>query len=123
MTDLALTSAGHLSDAKAPVEARLRQAAKGFEGVFLRELFKGLENEEEGGGLTEDSAASQQYRQLFHGALSEQAAGGMGIADMVYKELAGRLATQRKPGDASPAVPTPPTTPVSGTVMPNLPNL
>ena len=100
MTDLALTAAGHLPDAHAPVEARLRQAAKGFEGVFLRELFKGLENEDAEGGLVEDSAASQQYKQLFHGALSEEAAGGMGIADIVYKELSARLAADRKQAGA-----------------------
>ena len=91
MTDLALTAAGRLNDAKAPAEARLRQVAKGFEGVFLRELFKGLETQDGQDGLVEDSAASQQYRQLFHGALSEQASGGMGIADIVFKELVGEL--------------------------------
>ena len=110
MTDLALTAAGRLNDAKAPAEARLRQVAKGFEGVFLRELFKGLETQDGQDGLVEDSAASQQYRQLFHGALSEQASGGMGIADIVFKELAGKLATEKKPA----AVPTIPELPVSG---------
>lgn len=96
MTDLALTSAGSL-DLHGPAEARLRQAAKGFEGLFLRELFKGLENAPED-SLIEDSAASQQYKQLFHGALSEQAAGGIGIADLVYRELSARLAAEKGTG-------------------------
>jgi Rod binding domain-containing protein len=70
-----------------PVDAKLKQVARQFEGIFLQELFKGLEKEPEEGDLLGDSQASQTFSQLHHQALSDQAAGGMGIADLLYRDL------------------------------------
>ena len=69
-------------------KAKLKKVAQQFEGIFLQELFKGLEHEPEEGDLLGDSQASQMFNQLHHQALSEKAAGGMGIADLMYQELA-----------------------------------
>lgn len=99
MSDLAITAAGRL-DRRASPETQLRQVARQFEAVFLRELMKPLEQADEGeGGLLDDSQASQQYRGLFNGALAEQAAGGIGVADTLVRELSLRRAA------VSPAAP------------------
>ena len=71
-------------------KAKLKKVAQQFEGIFLQELFKGLEKEPEEGDLFGDSQASQMFNQLHHQALSEKAAGGMGIADLMYQELAAK---------------------------------
>lgn len=106
MSDLALTSAGRL-DATAAPEARLRQAARQFEAVFLREIMKPLD-EAEGGdeALLGGDSASQQYRQMLHGALAEQSAGGLGVADTLVRALALRTpATGTASTTASEAAP------------------
>ena len=71
-------------------KAKLKKVAQQFEGIFLQELFKGLEHEPEEGDLFGDSQASQMFNQLHHQALSDKAAGGMGIADLMYQELAAK---------------------------------
>lgn len=71
-------------------KSKLKKVAQQFEGIFLQELFKGLEHEPEEGDLLGDSQASQMFKQLHHQALSDKAAGGMGIADLMYNELAAK---------------------------------
>lgn len=74
-------------------DAKLRQVAKQFEAIFLQELFKGLEKPPDAEpGLFDDSQASRTFDQLHHQALSEQAAGGMGIADLLYRSMLGKSA-------------------------------
>lgn len=75
------------------VDPKLKKVAQQFEGIFLQELFKGLEHEPEEGDIQGDSQASQTFSQLHHQALSDQAAGGMGIADLVYHQ---QLANQKR---------------------------
>lgn len=80
-------------------DPRLKKVARQFEGIFLQELFKGLEREPEEGDLLGDSQASQMFNQLHHQALSDQAAGGsgaLGIADLLYRKL---LNTPKKLAD------------------------
>lgn len=70
-------------------DAKLHQVAKQFEALFLRELFKGLEKspEEAQESLFGGSQASQTFDEMHHQALADQAAGGLGIAAMVYQQL------------------------------------
>jgi Rod binding domain-containing protein len=78
-------------------KARLKKVAQQFEGIFLQELFKGLEREPEEGDLLGDSQASQMFNQLHHQALADKAAGGMGIADLMYHELAAKAGLTTPP--------------------------
>jgi Rod binding domain-containing protein len=86
VSDLALTSAGSLG-ARDP-QARLRQAAKAFEAHFLAQILKSTEKpmfDEEplvGGG-----AGSSTFKSMLNQALSENAAGGLGIAEMIERQL------------------------------------
>lgn len=95
MSDLAITAAGRLNAAAAPAD-RLRQAARQFEAVFLREMMKPLEESQDGDEpLMGGDSASRQYRQLLDGALAEQSAGGLGVADTLVRALALRVPAER----------------------------
>ena len=80
----------NLGAAAAPADdPKLKQVAKQFEAIFLNELFKGLQKPPNDGeeSLLGVSQASQTFNQLHHQALSDQAAGGIGIADLLYRKL------------------------------------
>jgi len=104
--DLAIGDGG-MSQAADPTK-RLRLAANQLEGMFIKMLF---ERVEAGSLAGEDSPfgsspAEQQYRQLFHGALSERSAGSMGLADTIFHQLAVRAGLDPKPPALTP-LPTP----------------
>jgi Rod binding domain-containing protein len=89
MSDLAITPTGQMSSGDDDLTKRLRHAADQVEGLFLQLLFKQLEESKEGEeSLLGDSAASNQFNQLLHGALSEKSAGSLGISDAVFQQLA-----------------------------------
>lgn len=90
MSDLSLTAAGRI-DSGSNEPRRLRQAADQFEASFLQQLLKPLEDskvDEE--PLIGGDSATNAYKGLYHRALSEQSAGGLGIADVVFNELSVR---------------------------------
>jgi Rod binding domain-containing protein len=91
MSDLAITSDGSLGAPGGNDTARLKRAAAQFEAAFLELLFKDLEERpiDDEPLLGGDSATSQ-FKGLHHRGLSERAAGGLGIADLVFKELSVR---------------------------------
>lgn len=101
MADLAVTRAGALN-ASDPVE-RLRQAADGFESFFVRELLRSAEGTgplaAEREGLLSDSKALQQYRSLLYDGLAEEAAGGLGIADVIVNSMLASGAVRPAPAD------------------------
>lgn len=72
-----------------PVDPGLRKAAQQLESVFLQRLLQQMDSVDMGG---EDSVfaktpAEDQFQQLLHGALAERAAGGVGIADLITRQL------------------------------------
>jgi len=68
--------------------ARLRAAAKQFEAVFLNQLFQTASASKiDDDPLFGGDNASQTWESLLHGRLAEDAAGKMGIAELVFKEL------------------------------------
>ncbi len=79
--------------------AKLRQVAKQFEAVFVRELFKPLEKEpgEDGDALFGEDNATATWKSLQHQAMADQAAGNLGIAELVYRELALKAGLDPKP--------------------------
>ena len=82
----------------APIDAKLKQVAKQFEAIFLQELFKGLEKQPDAEeDLFGDSQASRTFDQMHHEALSNEAAGGMGIADLLYRGLVAKAPSSRPP--------------------------
>ena len=98
--DLSLTSAGQIPGIDADQTKRLRQAANQFEAAFVQMLFQTMDAQkvDEEPILGGDSA-SNQFKDLYHTGLGERAAGHLGIADMVFRELSAK---------AGIAVPKPP---------------
>ncbi len=90
MSDLSLTAAGRI-EAGNNEPRRLRQAADQFEASFLQQLLKPLdESTVDEDPLIGGDSATNAYKGLYHRALSEQSAGGLGIADVVFNELSVR---------------------------------
>jgi Rod binding domain-containing protein len=99
--DLALTPLAALPATAVP-DAKLKQAAGQFEAYFLGEILKHAEPEPGEEGLLDGDSASATYRQLYHGALAEQASGGLGIADLLMHELAAKVKLMPAPDGKQP---------------------
>jgi Rod binding domain-containing protein len=89
MSDLALTRVGSLR--AAGEHDQLRKAAQQFEAIFLQKLLQPLaDHQVDDEPLVGGSSAERTFRGLHHQGLSEQVAGGLGIADAVFRELSVR---------------------------------
>ncbi len=73
------------NDAPARREARLREAAKQFEGLFVQTLLKSMRSTVPMSDLIDNSGEIETYRQLLDEELSQQIGGqgGLGIADLI----------------------------------------
>ena len=72
-----------------PVDPGLRKAAQQLESVFLQRLLEQMDSVDLGGedSIFAKTPAEDQFQQLLHGALAERAAGGVGIADLITRQL------------------------------------
>ncbi|MFH1130333.1 MAG: rod-binding protein [Pseudomonadota bacterium] len=72
-------------------KAQIQRAAKMFEGLFVRELFKVMRSSEEEEGLFENGTAKGIYTEMFDGAMADKIseAGGLGISDILVHQLSG----------------------------------
>jgi Rod binding domain-containing protein len=86
-----------IAPAGAAPDAGLRRAAQQLESVFLQQLLQRMNTVSFAGDDSDfaKSPAEEQFQQLLHGALAERAAGGVGIADLVYRQLSHQ--TRRTP--------------------------
>lgn len=88
-------------------EAKLREACRGFESVFLSQLFKEMRATVPKNGLLRGQF-EEQYYGMFDKAMCDQMAadGGIGLADMMYRQLKGQVlkggAGKPEPGDILP---------------------
>jgi Rod binding domain-containing protein len=71
-------------------DAALHRAAQQLESVFLQQLMQRMDAVDftDPDSPFAKSPAEDQFQQMLHGALAERAAGGAGIADLVYRQLA-----------------------------------
>ncbi|MEQ6341989.1 MAG: flagellar assembly peptidoglycan hydrolase FlgJ [Gammaproteobacteria bacterium] len=78
----------------------LRAVAKQFEGIFLQMMLKGMREASLGDGIM-DSEQTEFYQGMFDQQLSTTLSQGrgMGLADMLVKQLGGKLAATAKDGD------------------------
>jgi len=74
-------------------QAELRKAAKEFESLFLNYMLKSMRETVPKGGLFKEGIADDIYTSMFDSYLSEKASAhqSMGLANMIYKQLSGRL--------------------------------
>jgi peptidoglycan hydrolase FlgJ len=73
-------------------EAKLREACNGFESVFLSRMFTEMRATIPKGGLLHGQY-EEQYYSMFDKSLCDKLteAGGIGLADMMYRQLRGRV--------------------------------
>ena len=103
MSDLSLTAAGRVPLAARDETQRLRAAAIQFEATFIQELFKPLaEGSLDDQPIIGGDPATAKFKGLYHQGLSEQAAGGLGIADLVFRELSVRSGLPNAPKGSAP---------------------
>ena len=83
--------------------ARLGDAAKEFEGVFLGLLLKAMRGSVASGGLFKEGPDTQMYQGMFDQELGRSLAqaGGIGLAQMILRDQARRQA----PDAVNPAKP------------------
>jgi|GEM_PF-6749738 Rod binding domain-containing protein len=99
MTDLAITNDGQLNVPTANSHTRLVHAAQQFEASFIQLLFQtGDTSDSEDPPLLGGSSADTQFKELFRSGLSEKAAGHLGIAQMLERQIEGHGATTHHPG-------------------------
>ena len=96
-----------LAGGGATKEAKLREACKGFESVFISKLFAEMRATVPKGGLLHGQYEDQYYS-MFDKAMCDKMAesGGIGLADMMYRQLKSRVlggGDKAGPGDVLPA--------------------
>jgi len=84
-------------DAKAADTQKLREVAKQFEAVFLRQLIGSMRSASPGDGMF-DSEATQQFRDMSDAKTAETMAGKgvLGVADLLVKQFGARIAPGAK---------------------------
>ena len=88
MTDLSVSRAGAMNQQNSDHEQKLQQAAAQFEAIFINQLMKqgkAFGNDE--GAIFGNSPAERNFQELLNNALSEGAAGGIGISDTILDQL------------------------------------
>lgn len=91
-----------------PLHAKLRQAADGLNGMFIRQLFSAMRATVPEGSDGLGSAGGSMFTQMLDETIADQAATQMrnGLGDAIYRELCGRLTSAGGTGDTSPALTT-----------------
>lgn len=81
--------------ADSPEMKKLKEAAKQFEAVFLRQMIGAMRSSSLGDGIM-DSSATQQFRDMGDSKLADDMAGkgALHVADMLVKQYGARLAGQ-----------------------------
>jgi Rod binding domain-containing protein len=101
VSDLPLAIDGGLSGLRGPggdQRERLKKAAAQFEVEFVRLLFKDLERTPiDDEPLLGEDPGTKEFTQLFHDGLGERAAGGLGVAELVFRELSARAGVAQPP--------------------------
>ncbi len=70
----------------------LKKACDEFEGVMLKMLYKQMKATVPDGGFIEKSSARSIFEDMLDDALMEQSSErGMGISDMMYKQLSAKM--------------------------------
>lgn len=95
--------------ARAQLEKRLKDACEGFESMLLSIMYKEMRNTVPKNQLFGDDNAHEIWQSMLDTAMMEEAAksGGIGLADLLYKQLAPQVlaGTVAPPEAASSAKP------------------
>ncbi|MHB9028882.1 MAG: rod-binding protein [Candidatus Latescibacterota bacterium] len=88
---------------------RLRQAAEGFEAIFIRQFLKTMRSTLTGGNLYGSGAAGEMYADMAETAIADTMAkeGRFGIADTLCRRMAKTLGLETPAHENSPSENTP----------------
>ena len=83
--------------ARARLQKRLKEACEGFESMLLNIMYKEMRNTVPKNQLFGDDNAHDIWQSMLDTALMEEAAktGGIGLADMLYKQLAPQVLAEK----------------------------
>lgn len=83
-------------------EARLRQATRQLEGVFLEYLFRAMRETVPQDGILESGSGEEIFNSMFDQQIADSAAAKQenGLGEALYRQLAARL-RQMKPAEGS----------------------
>jgi flagellar protein FlgJ len=71
---------------------QLRKACNQFEGIILKLLYRQMKASLPDSGLIEKSSAREMFEEMLDDTLMDQASKrGMGISDMMYKQLRSKM--------------------------------
>lgn len=90
--DSATASATRAADGPAKADApdaKLLQAAKDFEAIFVRQMLKSVEKTTAAGGSTKPTAGQSTYGSMIVDSLSDSISkgGGLGLAEVVARSM------------------------------------
>ena len=87
-------------------ERRLRHSAQEIEAVFVQQLIKMMRQASPGGVLT--GTGQRMYQEMMDEELGKAIAkgGGLGLADMLVRDVLRRQGVQKNPSSAAAPVPT-----------------
>ena len=90
-------------------QGRLREASKLYEQQFLREMVKAMRSTVKEGGLIKKNFAEKLFQEQLDSEYVKEwsKSGGVGLADMIYKQLQERLPGAKAKGLRSPQGPLP----------------
>ena len=97
-------AAGDTATAAAKEDKALREACKGFEALFLNMMYREMRATVHEGGLFGEDNATKIFEDMRDSEMAKQMAeaGGIGLGDMLYKQLAPQ-ATKRAQAEAQTA--------------------
>ncbi|WP_294158781.1 rod-binding protein [uncultured Selenomonas sp.] len=97
-------AAGDSAAAAAKEDKALKEACKGFEAMFLNMMYREMRQTVHEGGLFGESNAMKIFEDMRDSEMAKQMAeaGGIGLGDMLYRQLAPQ-ATKRAQAEAQTA--------------------
>ncbi len=72
--------------------AKLKKACTDFEAIFIKQMFKAMDKTVEKSGLLDGGMAETYFKDMLLDSYADKAAdnSGLGIADMMYRQLSER---------------------------------
>jgi flagellar protein FlgJ len=83
-------------------EAKLKQACRDFEAIFISDMMKKMRKTVPESGLISGGRAEEIFRDMRDDEISKDMSksGGIGLSDMLYNELSGKSALRPSPASA-----------------------
>ena len=74
-------------------KARLRQATRDFEAIFMRQLMAAMQQSLENGGMFGEGVSGGIYSDFMNSAIADKVSerGGIGLADALYRRIVVRI--------------------------------